>query len=153
MGQFRQLCLLRRQRKLIESDMILNSELPRAIASWSQSFDAEPSAKKSRLDAMFQTEQRRIDDAWLALELMTTRFNEQFIPAICSQVAQEVRSAMAEEMAAQDRRQPLPARITNSVSAGRTRVAFDDIPGVIDLVLAEDQIRSNARHMETVVCQ
>lgn len=153
-GQFRQVCLLRRQRKLIESDMILNSDLPRTIASWSQSYDAEPSAKKSRLDAMFQAEQRRIDDAWLVQELMTARFNEHLIPAICMQVVQEVRMAVAEEMAAQKpSTQAASAREFAAAGAGRAaRVAFDDIPGVIDLVLAEEQNRANARQLESAVC-
>jgi hypothetical protein len=151
--EFRQLCLFRRQKKWVESDTILKTELPRSIASWSESFQAEPSVKRSRLDAMFQTEQRRIDDAWLVQELMAARLNEQFLPAICTQVAQEVRSVVAEEMAAQDRRLNTPARSSSNVTAGKARVAFDDIPGVIDLVLAEDRIRENARRFETTVCQ
>jgi hypothetical protein len=102
---------------------------------------------------MFQMEQRRIDDAWLVQELMAARFNDQIIPALCMQVAQEVRDVVAEEMATQDRRTLTSVRNSQGASAGRSRVAFDDIPGVIDLVLAEDQIRANARQMETVVCQ
>jgi hypothetical protein len=147
-GEFRQFCLYRRQKKLIESDMILNSDLPRSIAEWSRSFEGEPSVKKARLDAMFQTEQRRIDDAWLVQDLMAARFNEQMLPNLCMQVAQEVRSVMVEEMATHDRRVPIPARSEVRPAAGRARVAIDDIPGVIDLVLAEDRNRANARLME-----
>lgn len=103
---------------------------------------------------MFQSEQRRIDDAWLVQELMTARMNDHLIPAICMQVAQEVRLAVAEEMAAQFKPAPMPARNATNPSAGRSaRVRFDDIPGVIDLVLAEEQNRANARQLETVVCQ
>lgn len=150
-GQFRQLCLYRRQKKLSESETILNSELPRSIAEWSRSSDGDPAAKKARLDAMFQTEQRRIDDAWLVQELMASRFNDQLLPALCLQVAAEVRSVVAEVIATHNPRVNLPAPDGISARAGRSRVAFDDIPGVIDLVLAEDRIRANARHMEAAV--
>lgn len=150
MEEFRQLCLFRRQRKGSESEKILKTELPRSIASWSESFEGDPRAKRSRLDAMFQAEQRRIDDAWLVQELMATRLNEQFIPAICTQVAQEVRSVVCQEMAAQDRRWNTPSRSASTVGASPARVAFDDIPGIIDVVLAEDRVRSHAAHFRTV---
>lgn len=153
MEEFRQLCLFRRQKKRIESETILKSDLPRSIASWSESVEADPGVKRSRLDAMFQTEKRRIEDAWLVQELMATRLNEQFIPAICTQVAREVRSVVAQEMTAQDRGLNTPARTASNVGASRARATFDDIPGVIDLVLAEDQARNKSRRFETSVCQ
>ena len=70
-GDFRQLCILRRQKKWIESDMILNSDLPRSIASWSEIFDGQPAAKKSRLDAMFQA-WGLAPRWWLRLRVMLT---------------------------------------------------------------------------------
>ncbi len=152
--EFRRLCLLRRQKKLMESEAILHSDLPRTIAAWSKSFNAEPSVKKSRLDAMFQAEQRRIEDVWVTQELITARMNEQLIPEICSQVVREVRFAVADEMAVHNPRVNTPARNEASGTAGRSkRVAFDDVPGIIDLVLAEEQIRENSRLLETAVCQ
>ncbi len=97
-GQFRQLCLLRRQRKFIESDIILTSELPRAIAEWSEVSEAEPAAKKSRLDAMFQAEQRRIDDACFTMDLVTNRFKEEILPSICAEVTEQVRATVIEQV-------------------------------------------------------
>lgn len=97
-ADFRHLCLLRRHKKWIESDIVLNSDLPRSIADWAEVFQAEPSAKKSRLDAMFQSEQRRIDDAWFAADLVTTRLKDEIIPSICAQVTEQVRATLAEEV-------------------------------------------------------
>ena len=121
-GQFRQLCLLRRQKKWIESDIILTSDLPRAIAAWSESADADPATKKSRLDAMFQTEQRRIEDACFTMDLLADRLKEEIIPSICAQVTERVRTTILEEVRAsineqvsaataeiRSTKQPLPA--------------------------------------------
>ncbi|HUS36770.1 MAG TPA: hypothetical protein VM680_15590 [Verrucomicrobiae bacterium] len=97
-ADFRQLCLLRRQKKWIESDIILNSDLPRSIATWSESAELDPTAKKSRLDSMFQAEQRRIDDAWFAADLVTARLHEEIIPSICAQITEQIRASLAEEI-------------------------------------------------------
>jgi hypothetical protein len=97
-ADFRQLCLLRRHKKWIESDIVLNSDLPRSIADWSEVFEGEPASKKTRLDAMFQSEQRRIDDAFFAADLVTTRLKDEIIPSICAQVTEQVRATLAEEI-------------------------------------------------------
>jgi hypothetical protein len=97
-ADFRQLCLLRRQKKWIESDIVLNSDLPRSIASWSEVFDAEPASKKSRLDAMFQAEQRRIDESCFAMELVTCRLEEEILPSMCARITEQVRAAVFEEV-------------------------------------------------------
>jgi hypothetical protein len=97
-ADFRQLCLLRRQKKWIESDIILNSDLPRSIANWSESAELDPAAKKSRLDSMFQAEQRRIDDAYFAADVVTARLHEEIIPSICAQITEQIRASLAEEI-------------------------------------------------------
>jgi hypothetical protein len=97
-ADFRQLCLLRRQKKWIESDIILNSDLPRSIANWSESAELDPAAKKSRLDSMFQAEQRRIDEAYFAADLVTARLHEEIIPSICAQITEQIRASLAEEI-------------------------------------------------------
>ncbi|HEY6227014.1 MAG TPA: hypothetical protein VI282_07830 [Verrucomicrobiae bacterium] len=107
-GQFRQLCLLRRQKKWIESDIILTSDLPRAIAAWSETAEADPATKKSRLDAMFQTEQRRIEDACFTMDLLTDRLKDEIIPSICAQVTEQVRATVLQE---------LRASVTEQISA------------------------------------
>ena len=88
-ADFRQLCLLRRQKKWIESDIILNSDLPRSIATWSESAQIDPTAKKSRLDSMFQAEQRRIDDAWFAEKKGTPKKHETLHLGCVARFAEE----------------------------------------------------------------
>jgi hypothetical protein len=99
-GQFRQLCLLRRQKKFLESDIILTSELPRAIANWSESFEGDPATKKSRLDNMFQAEQRRIDDAYFTMDLLTSRIQDEIVPSICAEITEQVRATVIEDIRA-----------------------------------------------------
>jgi hypothetical protein len=232
-ADFRQLCLLRRQKKWIESDMILNSDLPRGIASWSEVSEGAPAQKKARLDAMFQAEQRRMDDAFFAMDLVTARLNDEIVPAICGQIAEQVRSAIMAEVqsaisnqlkaaVADEVRSAIPEHVRSSaptpeanraiiteqvraavaenvraalapellsdfteqalstvaqqaravvleelarerkptgplrnvdLAAGRgSRVAFDDVPGVIDLVLAEEQQSENKNKLELSAC-
>lgn len=99
-ADFRQLCLLRRQKKFIESDIILTSELPRAIAAWSEAADGDPAAKKSRLDAMFQTEQRRIDDVCLTMDILSARLKEETVPTITTQISEQLRASVGENLRA-----------------------------------------------------
>jgi len=226
-GDFRRLCLLRRQKKWIEADLILNSDLPRSIANWSEVFEGQPADKKARLDAMFQAEQRRLDEAWFTMDLLTARLKEEIVPSICAQVTEQVRSSVFEEVRAtvvqevrttvleelrasmvqelgdriteqvrssvaaevrasaapsrppahvnvparracndnslsnfaeqvrstvaqqacaavleelaREHKPASPPRISHSAPARASRVSFDDIPGVIDFVLAEEQ--------------
>jgi hypothetical protein len=152
-SDFRRICLLRRQKRWNEAEMLLKNGLPSRIAAWSESFDAELEVKRERLDGMFETEQRRIEDAFLVQELVAARFNEQFVPLICAQVAQEVHSLIAQEMATQDRRPNKPAGTVSKAAADVSRVAFDDLAGVIDLVLAEDRIPKSAREFESNLVQ
>lgn len=184
--------------------MILNSDLPRSIASWSEVFDGEPIAKKSRLDAMFQNEQRRIDDAWFTMELIASRLKEEIVPAICAQVTEQVREAVLNEVrgsiadelrsqkeeqkakaareyteenlitdvveqvrstvareasaavledVARDRKDsPAPRKPASVAAKTSARLACDDIPGVIDFVLAEERQRLNNYKFELSAC-
>ena len=218
-GDFRQLCILRRQKKWIESDMILNSDLPRSIASWSEIFDGQPAAKKSRLDSMFQAEQRRIDDAYFTVDLVSARIKEEILPSIRDQITEQVRASVLDELRAtiaeevratvaaemRDYRPvavpshapepPRRAPANNSLSdfaeqvrstvaqqacaavleelarehkpasaprvsaapaepprPSRPRVRFDDVSGVIDHVLAEEQPRLKKYKFEMSAC-
>jgi hypothetical protein len=213
-GDFRQLCMLRRQKKWIESDMILNSDLPRSIASWSEVFEGQPAAKKSRLDTMFQAEQRRIDDAYLTVDLVSARLKEEILPSIREQIIEEVRSSVLEELRAaiaeevrcavaaemrdvrptaapeparairretdgnslsdfaeqvrstvaqqacaavleelaRERKPAAPPRVSVQPRPSRPRVRFDDVPGVIDHVLAEEQPRLKKYKFEMSAC-
>jgi hypothetical protein len=152
-SDFRRICLLRHQKRGTEAEMLLKNGLPARIAAWSESFEAELDVKRERLDAMFETEQRRIEDAFLVQELVAARFNEQCVPLICTQVAHEIHSLIDREIAMQDRRPNQPAGTLSNGAAPMSRVAFDNLPGVIDLVLAEDRIPKSAREFESSLVQ
>jgi hypothetical protein len=137
-GQFRQLCLLRRQKKWIESDIILTSDLPRAIAAWSETAEADPATKKSRLDAMFQTEQRRIEDACFTMDLLADRLKEEIIPSICAQVTEQVRATVLQEVRGSVNEQISAAtaelRSTHPFRAAHSEPAEDAAAGKQDLI-------------------
>jgi len=143
-GDFRQVCLLRRQNRLGEADAILKAELPRSIARWSASYPGDRDNKSARLDSMFELEQRRIDDAWLVQQLVATQLSEQIIPAVCLQVGQEVRSILGQEVSPREQKRSVAIEPPENPAAIGGRVRFDDIPGVIDLILAENQPVSNS---------
>jgi hypothetical protein len=141
-GDFRQVCLLRRQKRWREADTILKVELPRSIARWCASYPGDRDAKSARLDSMFELEQRRIDDAWLVQQLIVGQLSEEIIPAVCLQVRQEVRSVLGQEIAPREaKRSSEPS--DNPAAIGK-RVRFDDIPGVLDLISAENESDSNS---------
>jgi hypothetical protein len=160
-GDFRQLCLLRRQKKFIESDIILSSELPRAIANWSEAEDTEPAAKKSRLDAMFQTEQRRIDDACFTMDLLTDRLKGEILPAITSELTEQIRVAVLENVRAtisEDVRNIVATELRKSIPTGVQAVQAPDsssksAPAVQSTVPAKNLLSNFAEQVRTTVAQ
>ena len=152
-SDFRRICLLRHQKRRAEAEILLKNGLPGRIAAWSESFDAELEVKRKRLDDMFEAEQRRIEDAFLVQELVAARFNEQFVPLICEQVAQEIHALIDQGIAPQDRRPNKPSGTVSNGAGAMSRVTFDDLPGVIDLVLAEEPIHKSAREFESSLLQ
>ena len=144
-SDFRRLCILRRQRRREESEILLRTDLPRSIAEWSRQQPGDAHDKKARLDSMFQTEQRRIEDAWMMQDVLTSRLTEDFLPAICSRVSEEVRKAMAvAELLATDSRSPKEMEVVPEETTD-PRVAFDDIPSILDLLLVEPPANNKRR--------
>ena len=132
---FRRLCVLRRQRRREESEALMRHELPRSIAEWSRQQPGDATAKKAQLDAMFNTEQRRVEDVWMMQDILSSKLVEDFVPVICSRVNEEVRKAISViELMAQDQQ---AARSMTAKPAPALKVAFDDIPSILDLLLAE----------------
>lgn len=140
---FRRMCFLRRQGKGAASDHILKQKLPRTIAAWSESCGRAPEVKKAQLDGMFQTEQKRVEDAYTLHELAALRWQEEVIPALTHALSQEMKRTMREQFALQT-----PALLApgSAPSGYRPRVAFDDIPAVIDLIVAEEQRDAMLHH-------
>lgn len=136
-SDFRKLCVLRRQQRREESEALLRFELPRSIAEWSRQQPGDPQAKRAQLDAMFQSEQRRVEDAMLMQDLLSSRLVEDFLPVICSRVGEEVRKAMAvADIFARDQEADRQVAVAE---AEPEKVPFDDIPSILDLLLNEDQ--------------
>ncbi len=138
---FREACLLRREGKREEADQILNEGLPPAIAQWSKANPTKSDQKRNELVSMFAEEQRRVDTALVVQRVISTKLTEQLVPSLCATVATEVKGVLQEQLA------KLNSAMAEAALAGalrqRTekprRVRFDDIPGVIDAVLAEQQ--------------
>ncbi len=135
-ADYRQACLWRREGREADAARIINEKLPASIAAWSQSDTRTPAEKKVALEAMFDTERTSIDSWLFAHEALATRLSDTLIPALRQQVAEEIRDAMS------DRSQPRLGRSTNS---RLPRVRFDDIPGVIDALLAQQQADYGAK--------
>lgn len=135
---FRQLCLLRRQERQEESETMMRQQLPHSISEWSRNDSADPDAKRARLDSMFQQEQRRMDDLWVMNELLSARLREDFLPVVCSSVCETVGVELRRAGVGRDsgnasaRWEPRPV----SPPSARNRVAFDDIPSVLDHLLS-----------------
>ncbi len=134
---FRQVCLLRRQDRRDESDRLMRQDLPQSIAEWSRSDSADAGTKRARLDAMFQQEQRRMDDLWVMNELLSARLMEEFLPVVCSSVCSTVGEELRKAGAGRDSGSVTAFRDHRPAAgpAARNRVAFDDIPSVIDHLL------------------
>ncbi len=140
---FRQVCVLRRDGKQDEADFILNQELPLTIADWSNGNPKRPEVKKAELLAMFAEEQRRVDSAIAVERIVSTKLREVLLPELVAQMVQEIKLVVGTEVGSL---RAMMAEITAMTSPRRSvsqkprdRIKFDDIPRVIDAVLAEQQ--------------
>jgi hypothetical protein len=137
---FRRMCFLRRQGKAAASDGILHQQLPRLISDWSETSERDPERKKALLSDMFQSETRRVEDAYTLHELTSFHWREELMPALARSLSQEIRQTIREQFAAQTAQQAALAPVMGMPqSVYRPRIAFDDIPAIIDLIVAEEQ--------------
>ncbi|MEI6392539.1 MAG: hypothetical protein WCT12_15715 [Verrucomicrobiota bacterium] len=139
-SDFRRLCMLRHQGNVAESDEILSTRLPKRIATWSRTSTQDPIVKKTTLEDMFRNEQKRVEDAMLFHEIASTRWETQLIPMLCNQVSQEIRRTVSDQFSAYEAQ-------FGELNAGRSannpriapKIAFENIPGIIDYLSAEDR--------------
>ena len=136
---FREACLLRRKRQAQEADLLLNHELPGSIAEWSRLDSSDSVSKRSRLDAMFQSEQRRLEDVWQIKDLLAEHLTETVVPRLMQSISAEIKTALSPLLSAE-----VPTWTPRLPAA---RPHFDDIPGIIDQVLAEQLDQSHAARM------
>lgn len=97
-AKYREVCVLRRESKLAESERVLKDELPGVIAAWSAANPQPIAVKKTELEAMFAMERKRVDETRMLQRMLTAQMNEQMLPAMHARVAEEVRNHFAEQM-------------------------------------------------------
>jgi hypothetical protein len=91
---FRQACLLRREGKAEEANELLEKKLPQTIAAWARLSGLPEADRRERLNDLFETEQKRVDDIWLSHQIVLRQMRDILIPSLCLQVAEEVREVM-----------------------------------------------------------
>lgn len=89
---FRHVCLLKREGKLAESERVLSQVLPASIASWSQLDPQDSLAKRMQLQAMFDSEQRRLDEAWALQQMVFSQLSGTVISELKQRLSDELRS-------------------------------------------------------------
>ena len=148
--QFRRGLVLKRMGRVEESQEILENVVPAEIQRWSQANTGQRAEdKKAKLRDIFLREVGRIEDAFLVYDLLAERIEHDIIPALCNQVNAQLYEFFSqyfappqhehstEEMApreepneATERRKTLPRAVRH--------VSFDDISGMIDMLLDQD---------------
>lgn len=129
---FRQACILHREGKVPESRQIVEHDLRRGISDWTKSCVQTPTAKRARLETMFKEEQRRVDDAWMVQSLVVRQLSQQIIPALSNRLAAEIRDSMRSHEVREFT--PVPVTAEPFTIVPETRVPFDDVAGMIDLL-------------------
>lgn len=158
---FRQACLLRREGKAAEANEILEKQLPVTISGWARVCGLREVERRDRLNQLFETEQRRIDDIWLSQQIILRQMRDILIPSLCLQVAEEVREVMelqVEQITAalsrisqQPVRTDVPSASTPPATRGtivklppvmsterRSTPNFEDLPAIIDELITRD---------------
>lgn len=142
---FRRACLLRYEGQSAESSRILELELPKAIAAWSDQAPGTPLEKRAALGEMFKDEQRRIDDAALVHRMVSKSLNTEILPSVFAIVAQQVREVVREQISDYPRAARAAAFAEPRTALRSPRIRFDDIGSIIDSVLVEQSADYGAR--------
>jgi hypothetical protein len=144
-AEFNEACRLRREGKQLKTAQILDEKLPRLIARWSQADPRSCFDKQVALKAMFLAEQNRDLATEHASQDLAAKLASTLLPAMREHVSQELRQSIAQEFRGWQNRNLLSRRGPESVPAP-PRIRFDDIPAVIDALLAEQDAGNEPRH-------
>ena len=163
---FRNGCVLRRSGKLDEAQEAF-AAVPAEIHQWTVANTTQTSEqKKAKLREVFQKEQARVEDAYLVCDLVTERlenewfaeFGERLAAEVSQRVLSEVNAIVASgvfQVAAPasppPTSTPLPVspvvpsidpnlahRLAKPRRIRRERVSFDDISGMIDMLMDQE---------------
>lgn len=142
-GLFRKVCILHREGKHSESRRILEHDLRRGIAEWAKVSPKDAQTKRSKLEQMFGEEQRRVDDAWMVQSMILRQFSEQILPALSNRLVSELRTAMHPAAMPSSFAPAQPVAATSLLEDDaplepESRVAFDDVAGMIDILLSSE---------------
>lgn len=146
---FRQACLLKRAGKFGEAARILEDALPLTINLWSQSCPRDSVSKRIELAAMFRREQQKIGEFVQAQQLAARQAIAELLPSLRADLQRDltesvIATAASMSLAADTTHEgPLPRNLR--WTPARARIPFDDIPGVIDAVQAEQMADFGAR--------
>ncbi len=140
-ASFRDACILRREQHTAEADRLLHEVLPQRISAWSRASLVSATEQKTKLMTMFAEEQKRVDAALAIQQVLTEKLTRDFVPVLCTQVTEELRAAFETQLEAlrTTLREVRPPAAAVPAPTSRPRIRFDDIPGVIDALLAEQQ--------------
>jgi methyl-accepting chemotaxis protein len=75
---FRRACLLRQEGRHDEAAVIMRETLPPVIENWNERCPDSPVEKRHRLEALFQEEMRRVEDACFIQETILGRLKDVF---------------------------------------------------------------------------
>lgn len=142
-SDYQRACLLHRQVRRCESRRIMEQDLPLSIYAWAEQAPGDGAEKVRQLDAMFERERARVEDAWAANELIRQQLAADLVPALAQEIAQEVRRAVALQPSPAplaESRIPTPAQLAPPAPMSRVqpRTGATDIPGIIDFLLAQE---------------
>lgn len=149
--QFRRGLVLRRIGRLEEAQELLEIAVPAEVERWSGSATGlRADEKTTKLREIFLRELGRVEDAFLIYELLSERLEQEIVPALSSQVAAQVNAVLAQYFTS-IQEGPLDARETVEPEASGDvimpvaaekpprrvpqQISFDDIPGMIDMLL------------------
>jgi len=140
-ADYRHACLLRREGQNAEATRIINEKLPKATAAWSREDSRTATEKKAALEAMFSSEQTGIDSWIFAQQALASKVADRLIPALCQGVGEQLHDMIRSQFQALQGRLDRSREVQNSrgpaVLPVSPRIRFDDIPSVIDALLAE----------------
>ncbi|MHA3771174.1 hypothetical protein ACXR0O_06500 [Verrucomicrobiota bacterium sgz303538] len=147
---FRRGLVLKRMGRQEEAQEILENVVPAEIQRWSEANTGQGAEeKKAKLRDIFLHEVGRIEDAFLVYDLLSERIEQDIIPALCNQVNAQLYEFFSQYFAPPQqehapeqmvsREEPAEAvERRKSLPRAARHVSFDDISGMIDMLLDQD---------------
>ena len=127
-SSFRNACFLRHHNDLDESMRILNNSLPHAITSWSELDKELAKQKRLRLTKMFEEEEKRMEDAFVISDVLSSTLVDTLIPQLSEKIVNELSNRL-------DGNEKETTKIIPITTGIRERVPMGDVAAMIDSLL------------------